>query len=114
MKQQIIESAYLWVNYLCVMDDSTINTIFQVSADSSIEEMKELLRQGIMTHGDINIVINNKDIIIADIESIINEGVNDKLTKHEIVKKLAMTLMKKHKLSWSYTKFIINELVNRF
>jgi hypothetical protein len=74
--------------------------------------MKELLEQGIMTQSDIDIVLADSSVIIADIEDIINEGHNYDLPKREIVKKLLICLIKEHKLSSKYAQFIIKQLHN--
>jgi hypothetical protein len=72
--------------------------------------MKELLEQGIMTQSDIDIILADNSVIIADIEDIINGGHDNGLSKREIVKKLLICLIRKHKLSTKYVQFIIKQL----
>ena len=112
MKLEATLSTYWLINEFSEHKDSMMFTYLNISADLDMKEMQDLLQQGIMTQSDIDILLSDKSIIIANIEDIINSGHDFGLSKREIVKKLMVCLIKEHKLSSNFVRYIIKQLDN--
>jgi hypothetical protein len=110
MEYETILSLYSWAPDLYKNVELFFFNHYTVQADNDLQGMKELLEQGIMTQSDIDIILADNSVIIADIEDIINGGHDNGLSKREIVKKLLICLIRKHKLSTKYVQFIIKQL----
>jgi hypothetical protein len=83
------------------------NIVFKL--DPNIDNLESLVREGIMTHKDFEILLQKGEFIAKDIQDVFEYRKNHFMSRRETIKRL-MIVLKKYDLSFNYIKHIIVEL----
>jgi len=111
MRQQILEFILSGGENLSIIYNFIASNIVEVSREIPLGEIQKLLDEGIMTPNDVKIIKESQPLIIADIERIINTGIDENASKDLVLRRLAYCLVSKYHLTWPYSKYILKQII---